>query len=200
MSCRLPSCLYRDADIPCPVHPPMEPIVAMPKQKPGRSKQDYETPKDLLDAIRKRLAIREFKFDFACSMKNKKAPRGWTEKDNSLSRRGRAWAAELPNTYDWGWLNPPFANIGVWVRKCNAAMVYDANIALLVPASVGSNWFRDYIWEKNGVTVLFLNGRPSFDGIAGYPKDCMLVLFESENRFDPRTFKTDVWTWKETDR
>lgn len=95
MSCRLPSCLYRDADIPCPVHPPMEPIVAMPKQKPGKSKQDYETPKDLLDAIRKRLKISIFVFDFACSMKNKKGSRGWTERDDSLSKKSSEWARVL---------------------------------------------------------------------------------------------------------
>jgi hypothetical protein len=144
--------------------------------------------------IKKRLNITEFDFDFACSQKNKKAKRGWTEKDDSLSKKGREWAAQLPKSYSWGWLNPPFANITAWVRKCNAATTYGANIAFLVPASVGSNWFRDRVWGRNGVTVLYLNGRPSFDGKNGYPKDCMLILFEAAKRFE---FTTDVWTWKE---
>jgi hypothetical protein len=65
-----------------------------------------------------------------------------------------------------------------------------AKIALLVPASVGSNWYRDFIHERHGVKVLFLNGRICFDGKNGYPKDCMLVLFGTG-----QPFAVDVWTW-----
>lgn len=78
-----------------------------------------------------------------------------------------------------------------------------ADIAFLVPAAVGSNWFRDYIWGEPGVTVLYLNGRPSFDGKNPYPKDCMLVLFhgsiyKTHSRYGNLSFQSDVWTWKET--
>lgn len=167
----------------------------MPKQKPGRSKQDYETPKDLLDAIRQRLKILDFEFDFACSKRNKKAPLGWTEYDDSLSKPSRLWADQLA-TDEWGWLNPPFSKIAPWVKKCVLARWRGANIALLVPASVGSNWYRDHINGQPGVQVIFLNGRPSFDGVAGFPKDCMLVLFHGNG--PSQIFSTEVWTWKET--
>jgi hypothetical protein len=46
-----------------------------------------------------------------------------------------------------------------------------------------------------GVRVLFLNGRPSFDGVAPFPKDCMLVLFNGAQR--NRIFSTEVWQWRE---
>lgn len=163
----------------------------MPKQKPGRSKQNYETPEDLLDAIRKRLKITIFIFDFACSLKNKKAARGWTQRDDSLSKKASEWVSVLCGR--WGWLNPPFAKIAPWAKKCLAVHKRGGKIALLVPASVGSNWYRDYIHDQSGVTVLFLNGRPKFDGKNGFPKDCMLVLFTGT---DSEMFETDVWTWK----
>lgn len=170
--------------------------MAMPKQKPGKSKQDYETPKDLLDAIKARLRITEFEFDFACSKANKKARRGWTERDDSLSKYSLQWVMACEG--GWGWLNPPFGKIAPWAQACRRAMRRGAKIAFLVPASVGSNWYRDHIHQQPGVTVLFLNGRPCFDPTRpkwGFPKDCMLVLFDMTHR----TFSIDVWTWKESE-
>ncbi len=166
----------------------------MPKQKPGKSKQDYETPKDLLDAIKAYLRIIAFEFDFACSEKNKKARDGWTEEDDSLSKHPVQWAFQCRGKRQWGWLNPPFNRITPWAHMCRRAMRLGAKIAFLVPASVGSNWYRDHIHNRYGVKVLFLNGRPSFDGKAGFPKDCMIVLFNKEQG----DFSIDVWTWKES--
>lgn len=168
----------------------------MPKQKPGRSKQNYQTPKNLFTAILKHLGISEFKHDFAADRFNTKAKTFWTKKDDSLAQKASVWV--LLTRGGWGWLNPPFAKIGKWAKKCLAVHKRGGKVALLVPASVGSNWYRDYIHQQPGVTVLFLNGRPSFDGIAGYPKDCMLVLFDGDSRHDHRTFTIDVWTWKES--
>ncbi len=42
----------------------------MPEQKPGRSKQDYGTPKDLLKAVRRRLGIVDFAIDLAAHEQN----------------------------------------------------------------------------------------------------------------------------------
>jgi hypothetical protein len=185
----------------------------MPKQKPGRSKQDYSTPENLVRAILKRLDIPTFQHDFAADKTNAVTVRFgtsaqqvaarlghgafWTEQDDSLSKKAVWWARACKG--GWGWLNPPFANIGVWAKQCLQAMKNGAHIAFLVPASVGSNWYRDYTHQQPGVTVLFLNGRPSFDGVAGFPKDCMLVLFQGGRRDgELRPFSSEVWTWKET--
>lgn len=186
--------------------------MSMPKQKPGRSKQNYATPEDLIRAVLKRLDIKTFQHDFAADKTNAVTVRFgtqaqrvaarlghgpfWTEADDSLSKPSHEWANVLKG--QWGWLNPPFANIDSWVRKCLMAMKAGAHIAFLVPASVGSNWYKNFIHQRPGVAVLFLNGRPSFDGVAGFPKDCMLVLFDADGRHDHRTFLIDVWTWKET--
>ena len=171
--------------------------MAMPKQKPGRSKQDYSTPENLFCAILARLKITSFKIDFAADKKNAKARTFWTEKNDSLAQRASLWV--LACRMGWGWLNPPFKNISKWAKKCLAVHKRGGKIALLVPASVGSNWYRDYIHQQPGVQVVFLNGRPVFDGKAGFPKDCMLVLFTGDNLapFASNIFAPDVWTWKE---
>jgi len=173
----------------------------MPKQKPGKSKQDYETPENLLNAIKYRLGIKAFLFDFACSRRNMKGSRGWTKADDSLSKRAVEWAMAVEG--GWGWLNPPFSKIGPWAKKCRQAMHKGANIAFLVPAAVGSNWFHHFIWEEKGVRVIYLNGRPCFDPKRpkwGFPKDCMLVLFRG-GREDGELlpFSSDVWRWKESE-
>ncbi len=68
-----------------------------------------------------------------------------------------------------------------------------ARIAFLVPAGVGSNWYRDFVHNK--ARVLALNGRLAF--IEGkpkllYPKDCILCLYGPD--FAPGF---DVWSWKD---
>ena len=62
-----------------------------------------------------------------------------------------------------------------------------SRIYFLVPAAVGSNWFRGYVHKK--ALVLFLNGRLSFDGKAPYPKDCLLAVYGVKAGYD-------VWKWK----
>jgi hypothetical protein len=171
--------------------------MAMPKQKPGRSKQNYRTPKNLFTAILQHLGISEFKHDFAADRFNTKAKKFWTMRDDSLVQRASLWV--LACRMGWGWLNPPFGKIRPWAAKCLAVHKRGGKIALLVPASVGSNWYRDYIHEQPGVQVTFLNGRPCFDGKAGFPKDVMLVLFTGNtNPFNTNVFAPEVWSWKES--
>lgn len=182
--------------------------MAMPPQKPGRSKQDYETPYDFLQATKRMLDIRDFSFDYACSRQNCKAIMGWTEKDDSLSRSVAEWSVySMAADNNWGWLNPPYADIQPWVVRALETSLIGGRIAFLVPASVGSNWYRDFIHEQFGVQTLFLNGRLCFvkdwqhtiNPTTGafytseplYPKDCVLVLFGTD-----RDYNADVWTWK----
>ncbi len=155
--------------------------MTMPRQKPGRSKQDYRTPENFIEAAKRRLGIKEFAWDLAADEINTQCgDRFFSEADNSLVQN---W-----DTLDgWLWLNPPFSDIAPWARKCNES---HAKIAFLVPASVGANWFRDYI--DGHAQVLFLNGRLSFMETGElYPKDCILCLFGPE--IIPGY---EVWNWR----
>lgn len=117
--------------------------------------------------------------DLAASAENAKAEKFITVEQDSFKT-------------DWPtdglcWLNPPFANIRPWAAKCRETADRGGRIAFLVPASVGANWYADFIHKRD--LVLFLNGRVDFIPGEGFPKDCMVVMFGYPVDFE-------VWTWR----
>lgn len=164
--------------------------MTQPKQKPGESKQDYATPVNFIAAVKRRLKITEFAFDFAADTSNAKAACWFNERQDAL--RQPEWEKQIGD--GWGWLNPPFSVIGPWALKCRLTMQAGGKIALLVPAAVGSNWFRDYV--DGYAKVLLLNGRLAFmPDKPGwlYPKDCILALYEIGS-----VTNYEVWNWRKT--
>ena len=162
----------------------------MPRQRPHRSKQDYQTPMNFIVAAKHRLKIRSFSFDFAADASNTKARRWWGESDNSLQKLPREWVHAARG--GWGWLNPPFADIEPWAVACAQMQRAGGRVALLIPASVGSNWFVDYVHGE--AQVLLLNGRLAFIPQHPkwlYPKDCVLALYAPRIRA-----VYDVWDWR----
>lgn len=173
----------------------------MPKQQRGKSKQNYQTPEIFLDAAFEQCQayvqgiLGWWAFDFASDDLNAVAAKHWTEQDDSLAQPAWAWAEATSG--GWGWLNPPFKNIHRWVDKAWQAREQGGRLAMLIPASTGSNYWRDYIHKK--AHVLLLNGRITFGGmppnpktgkIDPYPKDCVLLLYTAD-----LTPGYDVWTW-----
>lgn len=151
----------------------------------GSSKQDYATPPDFMAAVTKRFGL--INFDLAASAHNKKHDNFFSERDNSLVQEWHRIPGNL-------WLNPAFDRIEPWAQKCAAESILGATIFFLVPASVGSNWFRDYCHKKS--LVLALNGRIHFDPSNptwGYPKDCALMVYSPRNVLG---IGFDTWTWK----
>lgn len=150
-----------------------------PTVKRGQSKQDYETPEDFMDAVIHRFG--SISFDLAASVDNTKAYHYFTEEQDSLKQSWHELGGLL-------WLNCPFNNITPWARKCAEEAARGAKILFLTPASVGANWFADYVHRK--ALVLALNPRLCFDGKNPYPKDCVLSVYNLEHGFD-------VWRWKQ---
>lgn len=156
----------------------------MPKQKPGRSEQVVETPDIFLSAVKARLGIKEFIWDLAASKENTKATNYFTEEDNSLIQN---W----PKGEGWSWCNPPYGDIEPWVWWACHEAESGSKVAMLVPASVGSNWWSEYVHTECYVTLL--NGRITFVGHKGpYPKDLALLLYAPY--LDGGSC---VWRWKE---
>lgn len=173
----------------------------MPKQKPGKSYQEYRTPVELLIAVKKRLHIGDFSLDVAASKENSVAFSYYTEEDDGIVQD---W-----ETNGWNWCNPPFGDITPWVAKGYSESLKGASTVMLLPASVGSDWWKDYV-EQYSYQV-FLNGRlcfipnwrttvnPSPRNTTGafyksqplYPKDCALVLYT------PFGFVgNETWHWR----
>ena len=140
----------------------------MPAQRPGLSRQDYGTPPELLAALAAYRGIVPV-LDAAASPENAICPHYYTEVDDAITKD---WG-----TVGWVWCNPPFANITPWVEKAYTQSLHPGSqVAMLVPASVGSNWWRNHVDGK--AHVLFLNPRLTFVGCTDpYPKDCALLLY-----------------------
>ena len=155
----------------------------MPAQKPGRSKQDYQTPREFVLAVYKYLHIQRFTLDIAASAENAIAEPYYTEQDDAFTQ-GLTWKSE-----GWSWLNPPFARIAPWVEKAYQETCQGARIAVLVPAGVGSNWWANWVHHK--AHVLLLSPRLTFVGAKDpYPKDCALLLYGCV----PADY--ECWRWK----
>lgn len=173
----------------------------MPKQKPGKSKQDYGTPDDFLAAALDLLEIETFDMDLACRKDNQIQPsrRGMHfPKHDSLVERWPMCYAGL-----WHFLNPEFRLISKFVAKCWRFAKQGGRVAVLVPAGVGSNWYAEHVNGK--AFVYFLNGRLIFKGTPinprtgkpdAYPKDCMLILYGLRDADGKLITGNDVWRWK----
>lgn len=156
-----------------------------PTIRRGKSKQTYGTPDDFLDAVRSHFG--RIAFDLAATHENAVAPRHFSPVDDALLQ---PWN-QLRIGREWAWLNPPFDDIGRWAAKCAREAARGARILFLVPASIGSNWFRDHVYPH--ATVHALNGRLTFKGeTQPYPKDCMLCVFDGRKAPGP----LQVWMWK----
>jgi DNA (cytosine-5)-methyltransferase 1 len=139
-------------------------------------------------AVKNRFKIPRFAADLAASAENAVADLYFTEEMDSLKQ---AWhLASLTSVERWCWLNPPFSDIEPWVKKATIESHSGAHTIMLVPASVGANWWRDWVGPYS--FQLFLNGRLTFIGeTTPYPKDCALLIYA------PFQLKgSEVWDWR----
>ncbi len=154
-----------------------------PIQKPGKSKQDYGTPREFIAACEARFG--PIVCDLAASPHNAKCATYITQEEDTFAVD---WAERFPAGTLW--LNPEFADIEPYAERC-AAMASRRHglILLLTPASIGSNWFARHVNRK--AMVLGISPRLQFEGTtAPYPKDLSLSVFGMGlNGFD-------CWRWK----
>jgi hypothetical protein len=156
-----------------------------PQQKPGKSKQDYGTPPEFLAAIARQFG--PIDLDLACRTDNMVAPYGIAE-NQGLDALSVDWAnpmywSKSDNVVVSGdhirvaFCNPPFGNIRPWAAKVESCRWLSRWTLLLVPASMGSQWWADHVLGK---TMAYGVPRMAFCGDDGhpldlYPKDLALV-------------------------
>lgn len=156
-----------------------------PQQRPGRSRQDYGTPDVVLEAVQRLLRISAFALDAAASPDNAVASRYYTATEDGLTQ---PW-------HDTGvtWWNPPYGQCGRWTAKADAEAALGRVSVGLIPASVGSHWWRRFVHQR--AHVKFLNGRVTFMGcVAPFPKDVALVIYGDPVRWP---IGYDVWAWRD---
>lgn len=138
-----------------------------PKQKPGRSKQDYGTDPKFLAAIERRFG--KIGFDLAARADNAVVLDFYSPEQDSLKQD---WT--LPGV-QVAFLNPPFADIRPWAEKCESVRNLPRWTLMLVPASMGSRWWWDHVIDKcqaDGITRITFVGET-----IGYPKDLALCCY-----------------------
>jgi hypothetical protein len=147
-----------------------------PAQKPGRSKQDYGTPPDLVRAVNTQWG--PIRVDLAAH-------------DNGDNAKADIWIGPFQDSLriDWvawlggglGWLNPPFGDIEPWAEKCRAESRRGAKILMLTPAAIGTEWFAQYVIGE--AQVIGIRPRPIFEvTVAGHMATPQLGLFGQESR------------------
>jgi hypothetical protein len=145
----------------------------------GSSKQDYGTSRIFLDAAELRFG--KLDLDLAATTENRVAPLhlgpGSDINEDALAQDWR----ELPDgeriaRHSVWWCNPPFADVGPWAHRCSQVADRDGWTLLLVPASVGAQWYATHVHGK--ALVLFLAPRIKFAGCSDpYPRDLLLAAY-----------------------
>lgn len=140
------------------------------------------TPGDFFDWIDGQL---HFTLDVCANAENKKHPRFFSEADNGLAQ---SWAGE---TF---WCNPPYGRaLPQWMKKGRVACAeFGAMGAFLIPARVGSVWWRDLVLQFDGFAGKLRDIRAARRGIAltwyRYERLVVGVYFHDERlAFDEAT-------------
>ncbi len=155
-----------------------------PSMNKGKSRQTYGTPPEFIEAVRIRFG--NLAHDLAASGENTVCRHHfYDEQQNSLIQ---PWH-RLDVGSGWLWLNPPFADIESWAKKCAEEANHGARILLLTPASIGTDWFANHVHGK--ALVFGISPRLTFVGCDDpYPKDLMLSVY----CYGAHGF--DVWRWR----
>lgn len=138
----------------------------------------WATPQWLFDALDREFG---FSLDPCSDGTNAKCEQFFTPTENGLLRD---WKAETV------FMNPPYSNVGDWMRKAYGAAQEGATVVCLIPARTDSNWWHDYAMKGE---IRFIRGRLCFGekkrvfGLSGKsaPFPSAIVVFR------PREFKLE---------
>lgn len=149
------------------------------------SQQVVGTPWQFIHALEKRWG--KISVDLAAAAENSKGQIFISKERDSFTVDWHKLSGNL-------WLNPEFGNIAPWARKCADEKARGAKIFFLVPASIDSNWWSEYVHGQ--ACVLPLHPRLKFEGHEDlYPKTLALCVYGIEPVGYPGR-----WVWKESTR
>lgn len=138
-----------------------------PTIRRGESSGEHGTPWPFIRACESKFG--PILTDLAATEENSKGREGYLDKE--LDSLSQLWHTG----YGLNWLNPPFADITPWARKCAEENALGAEILLLVPMG-GQNWYWDYVEPCADVYSI---GRLQFEGSKWpYPKDLILAHYK----------------------
>lgn len=129
----------------------------------GSARQDWETPDSVFVPLDKEFG---FTLDVCASVGNARCERFFTVDEDGLVQR-------------WGgicWMNPPFWELGKWVKKAYEESRCGSVVVALLPSRTNTNWWHDYVMKGE---VRFIRGRPKFKGAEhGLPQPLSIVVWK----------------------
>jgi phage N-6-adenine-methyltransferase len=161
-------------------------IRKMPAQRPHKSKQDFATPMPFIRAVERRFG--GIVHDLAAHSRNARCASYYSLEEGVDSLR-QDWSRIRPGNR---WLNPEFGNIAPFVEKCAMEaerLPRNSLILVLVPASIGTEWFARHV--ENKARVIGVRPRLSFDDQNPYPKDLMLLGYGLD-------YGLETWRWTDS--
>lgn len=127
---------------------------------------DRPTPLDLFESFNAEL---KFRVDVCCSRHNHKVSGFFDEARNGLAQNWARWRD--------CWCNPPYGDqIPKWIKKALMEAKRGATVAVLVPASTSTHWFRDMVLGK--AEIRWIQSKIRFVGQKqGAPFHSMLLVY-----------------------
>lgn len=159
----------------------------------GKGNNNAATPWKFIHPVEAKFG--KLEWDLAASESNTKAQHFITEAQDSLKQTWQHLGGLC-------FLNPPFTNITVWARKCAEEVQLGARILLLVPASVGANWYWDWVVPYADVYSV---GRMGFDDCYDkhgklitdpYPKDLILCHYGWKGDHPSEEGRGVIYRWR----
>ena len=136
------------------------------KTRFSSKKQDFETPDNLFNLLNDEF---HFTLDVCANSDNKKCKRYFSEQQNGLVQK---WEGTC-------WMNPPFIDVGRWVKKAYGESQDGTVVVCLLPSRTNTGWWHDYVMQGE---IRFIRGRPKFKGSEhGLPLPLSIVIFRKEN-------------------
>lgn len=164
-----------------------------------RSEQVVATPWQFIHAVERKFG--PLVCDLAATAENTKVANSFiTPELDTFKQDWRDWLKG-----GLGWLNPEFDPLTKWVELCAKQQQNGAEFLTLTPASVGANWFWDYVQP---FATVYCVGRMVFDNCYQlnpkkpnygqlvtdpYPKDLILSHYNQNP-----SHELQRWRWKET--
>lgn len=133
------------------------------------SKSDeWSTPQDFFDKIHAELG--PFDIDACATRENTKCGAHYFNKyEDGLTH---PWLGKV-------WLNPPYSQIKLWMKKAYEESQKGALVVCLVPSRTDTRWFHDYAMKGE---VRFIRGRLKFGGSKNSaPFPSALVIFRPKS-------------------
>jgi len=168
------------------------------------SKQDYQTPKKLIEACIKRFG--PIGLDLAAHSGNHvvekyiapctgpEGPMPFDPNAIAMDTFDQDWA-ELYKKHGLLWLNPPFGDIERFSARCVKEAERGARILLLIPYGTTAAFNENVLDEAD---IYSLIGRLQFIEGESFPKDCIIAEYgpmigRGQGKFQPHI---QFWDWK----